>query len=123
MTESIENETKRLDVSGTPDNSHAIEVKDLKKHYIGKKQMEDVLAVDGVSFQVKTGELFGLLGPNGAGKTTIIQMLTGILSPTEGTAVIGGYDVNKELNMIKELIGVCPQEPAVYKFLSGLGNI
>ena len=97
MTESIENETKRLDVSGTPDNSRTIEVKDLKKHFIGKSQTEDVMAVDGVSFQVKPGELFGLLGPNGAGKTTIIHMLTGILSSTEGTAVVGGYNVKTEL--------------------------
>ena len=105
-----------------PDNSHVIEVTDLKKHFIGK-QTEDVKAVDGVSFQVNNGELFGLLGPNGAGKTTIIHILTGILSQTDGTAVVGGYNIKSELRQIKELIGVCPQEPAVYKFLSGLGNI
>ncbi len=105
-----------------PDNSHVIEVTDLKKHFIGK-QTEDVKAVDGVSFQVNNGELFGLLGPNGAGKTTIIHILTGILSQTDGTAVVGGYNVKSELQQIKELIGVCSQEPAVYKFLSGLGNI
>ena len=105
------------------DNSNSIEVKDLKKHFIGKKSFNDVKAVDGISFQVKKGELFGLLGPNGAGKTTIINMLCGLLKPTEGTAIVGGYDVRKNLNEVKKLISVCPQEAAVFPFLSGRENI
>jgi len=106
-----------------PENSYSITVEDLKKHYIGKKEFDNVKAVDGISFQVKNGEFFGLLGPNGAGKSTTINMLTGNSSPTEGTAVVGGYNVKSELNKIKEMIGVCPQDPAVYKFLTGLENI
>lgn len=123
MTKSNKNEKKSPEVVIKPDNSNAIEVTDLKKYFIGKHRFDDVKAVDGVSYQVKKGEVFGLLGPNGAGKTTIINILTGILSPTEGTAAVGGYNVKTEFKKIKEMISVCPQEPAVFKFLSGLGNI
>ncbi len=105
------------------DESIAIEVKDLKKHFIRKKQFNDVKAVDGISFQVGKGELFGLLGPNGAGKTTTINMLCGLLKPTEGTAIIGGYDIGRNLEKVKELISVCPQEAAVFPFLTGRENI
>ncbi|UCC19477.1 MAG: ATP-binding cassette domain-containing protein [Promethearchaeota archaeon] len=104
-------------------SSNAIEVIDLKKHFSGKKGLDDVKAVDGISFDVKQGELFGLLGPNGAGKTTTINILCGLLKPTEGTAVIGGYDVRKNLKEVKELISVCPQEAAVFPFLTGRENI
>ncbi|MEJ2278841.1 MAG: ABC transporter ATP-binding protein [Candidatus Lokiarchaeota archaeon] len=76
-----------------------------------------------MSFHVKKGELFGLLGPNGAGKTTTINMLCGLLKPTEGTAIVGGHDVKKNLNKIKGLISICPQEPAVFPFLTGRENI
>ncbi|MFX1311664.1 MAG: ABC transporter ATP-binding protein [Promethearchaeota archaeon] len=102
-------------------NNIAIEVKNLKKYFEGK--FETVKAVDGISFKVNYGELFGFLGPNGAGKTTTINMLTGILKPTEGTGTVGGYDIIKDLNRIKQIIGVCPQEPAIFKFLTGKENI
>ena len=104
-----------------PDSNYAIEVKELKKYFKGK--FETVKAVDGISFRVKYGELFGFLGPNGAGKTTTINMLTGLLKPTEGTGTVGGYDITKNLNSIKQIIGVCPQEPATFKFLTGKENI
>ena len=123
MTEYKEKEDSNFGMNKDLPNSNSIEVMDLKKHFIGKRKMEDVKAVDGISFQVKNGEVFGLLGPNGAGKTTTINILTGIYSPTEGVASVGGYDVQTDLKKIKELISVCPQEPAVHKFLSGLGNI
>ena len=87
------------------------------------KRFEDITAVDGISFEVKPGELFGLLGPNGAGKTTIINILTGQLKPTSGTAVVSGYDVKKQANKVRELIGVCPQEPAFYSYLTGRENV
>ncbi|MHA2291728.1 MAG: ABC transporter ATP-binding protein, partial [Candidatus Hodarchaeales archaeon] len=87
------------------------------------KKFDDVTAVDGLSFEVNAGELFGLLGPNGAGKTTIIKILTGLLDPTDGTASVGGYDVQKQNNKIREMIGVCPQEPAFYKYLTGKENV
>jgi len=104
-----------------PDNNIAIEVKELKKYFKGK--FETIKAVDGISFEVKQGELFGFLGPNGAGKTTTINILNGLLKPTKGTAIVEGYDVLKDLKKVKELIGVCPQEPAIFKFLNARENI
>ncbi len=123
MIESKENEDSNIKKTNDLANSYSIEVKDLKKHFKGNRKMPNVLAVDGISFHVKNGEVFGLLGTNGAGKTTTINILTGVLKPTEGTAFVSGYNVKSEINKIKGMISVCPQEPAVYKFLSGLGNI
>jgi len=87
------------------------------------KKFEDVTAVDGLSLTVEKGELFGFLGPNGSGKTTTINMLCGLLEPTTGSATICGYDIRKETNKVKELIGVSPQETAVYPALTGRENI
>ncbi len=87
------------------------------------KKFEDVTAVDGLSLVVDKGELFGLLGPNGAGKTTTINILCGLLKPTTGSVKVGGYDALKEPSKIKELIGVSPQETAVYPHLTGKENI
>ena len=87
------------------------------------KRFDDITAVNGLNLQVYKGEMFGFLGPNGAGKTTTISMLCGLLSPSAGSAQIGGYDVGKQAKKVKELIGVCPQEAAVYKFLTGMENL
>ena len=87
------------------------------------KRFEDVTAVDGLSLEVEKGELFGLLGPNGAGKTTTINVLCGLLEPTSGSVSVGGYDVRKEPDKVKELIGVCPQETAVFSYLTGRENV
>ena len=100
-----------------PDNEFNIIIKDLVKKY------DDLIAVNRLNLKIKSGELFSLLGPNGAGKTTTINIISGLLKPTEGTAIVGGYDVEKELNHIKELIGVCPQEAAIFKFLTGKENL
>ena len=86
--------------------SAMIEVKGLKKKY-GDKQ-----AVDGVSFSVKKGEIFGILGPNGAGKTTTLEMMETLRPIDEGTVLIDGIDVAKDPQAIKYLIGVQPQTPA-----------
>jgi ABC-2 type transport system ATP-binding protein len=83
-----------------------IEVKDLKKRY-GDKQ-----AVDGVSFTVKKGEIFGILGPNGAGKTTTLEMMETLREIDDGQVIIDGIDVAKNPQKIKYLIGVQPQSPA-----------
>jgi len=115
--------SKTNEIKFGSDDSNAIEVKELKKYFIGKNRFNDVKAVDGISFDVKKGELFGLLGPNGAGKTTTINMLCGLTKPTEGTAKVGGFDVRTNLNEVKELISVCPQEAAVFPFLTGRENI
>ncbi|MBC7131226.1 ATP-binding cassette domain-containing protein, partial [Candidatus Bathyarchaeota archaeon] len=87
------------------------------------KRFEDVVAVNHLSLRVLEGELFGLLGPNGAGKTTTVNILCGLLKPTSGSAFVGGYDVQKEAMKVKELIGVCPQETAVYPYLTGAENV
>ena len=87
------------------------------------KNYQDVKALDDLSLRVRTGELFGLLGPNGAGKTTTIQILCGLLKPTSGTASVCSYDILKESAKIKDLIGVCIQETAVYPYLTGAENI
>jgi ABC-2 type transport system ATP-binding protein len=74
-----------------------------------KKCFGDFCAVNGLSFTVQQGEIFGLLGPNGAGKSTLIRMLTTLLPPTSGTARINGFDVIKQANKVRSTIGVIPQ--------------
>jgi len=81
----------------------AIEVIDIRKRF------GDFTAVDGVSFSVQQGEVFGLLGPNGAGKSTLIRMLTTLLPPTSGVARVGGFDVAKQADGVRRTIGVIPQ--------------
>jgi len=83
-----------------------VEVKNLKKRY-GDKQ-----AVDGVSFSVKKGEIFGILGPNGAGKTTTLEMMETLRPIDEGTVLIDGINVAEDPDAIKYMIGVQPQTPA-----------
>jgi ABC-2 type transport system ATP-binding protein len=81
----------------------AIQVENIVKRY------GDFTAVDGVSFDVAEGEIFGLLGPNGAGKSTLIRMMTTLLEITSGTSIIDGYDVRKDPNKARLRIGVIPQ--------------
>jgi ABC-2 type transport system ATP-binding protein len=98
-------------------NEPAIMIESLGKRY------QDVTALDDLSLKVAKGELFGLLGPNGAGKTTTINILCCLLKPTSGTAEICGYDVQKDSTKVKELIGVCVQETAIYPYLTGAENV
>jgi ABC-2 type transport system ATP-binding protein len=97
--------------------SNILEVKNLVKKY------GDFAAVDGVSFEVEEGEIFGLLGPNGAGKTTIISMLTGVTEPTDGTATIDGHDITSDLDEAKKVNGLVPQDLALYPTLSARANL
>lgn len=106
-----------------PYNTNAIEVKNLRKIYTEKNNIEEIKAVDSISFSINEGEIFGLLGPNGAGKTTTINILCGLISQTDGDAFVGGYNVRTDLKKIKELIGVCPQQAAVYQYLNAKENI
>jgi ABC-2 type transport system ATP-binding protein len=87
------------------------------------KKFGDLTAVDGVSFDIQTGEVFSLLGPNGAGKTTIISMLSCLLEPTSGDAIIGGHSITQETLEVKRIIGVVPQEIALYEELSARENL
>ena len=87
------------------------------------KKYGDFEAVKGISFAVEEGEVFGLLGPNGAGKTQTISMLTGVITPTSGTARIGGYDLHTQMNKVKEINGLVPQDLALYPTLSARANL
>jgi ABC-2 type transport system ATP-binding protein len=108
---------------------NTIEVQQLERTYrstigVVRRKVKEVIAVDGISFGVPQGELFGLLGPNGAGKTTTVKMLTTLLIPTGGTARILGYDVVKEAHEIRARIGfIFGGERGLYWRLSGIDNL
>jgi ABC-2 type transport system ATP-binding protein len=95
----------------------AISVENLTKVFNGLR------AVDGISFEVKEGELFGLLGPNGAGKTTTLNMLATLIRPTSGKAFVSGFDVLKERDKVRKSIGMVFQEPALDNYLTGRENL
>ena len=82
-----------------------------------------LVAVDHVNFEVKKGEIFGFLGPNGAGKTTTINMLITILKPTEGKAFVLNFDIAKQDNEVRNVIGVVPQEYTADEDLTAMENI
>lgn len=84
------------------------------------KQFETVLAVDGVNLVVQPGEVLALLGPNGAGKTTTVRMLSAILGPTSGRAVIAGFDVARQSLEARRHVGVLTESPGLYQRMSGL---
>jgi ABC-2 type transport system ATP-binding protein len=94
-----------------------ISVEDLRKHY------KDVRAVDGISFEVAEGEVFGLLGHNGAGKTTTIRVLTARALPTSGRARVAGFDVATERAQVRPLINLVFEEQNLYERLSGRDNL
>jgi ABC-2 type transport system ATP-binding protein len=94
-----------------------VTVEDLHKHY------GDTHAVDGVSFEIHEGEIFGLLGPNGAGKTKTIDVLCTYTEPTSGRAVVAGHSVTVEPDAVKRAIGVVPQEIALYPDLNAAENL
>jgi ABC-2 type transport system ATP-binding protein len=87
------------------------------------KSFNDFKAVNGVAFSIVKGEIFGLLGPNGAGKTTTIRMLSTVLEPDGGEITIGGHSVRRDTAAVRALIGVCPQDLALYEDLSALENL
>ncbi len=95
----------------------AIEVSNLTKKF------KNVLAVNNISFNVKEGEIFGVLGLNGAGKTTTIKMMSGLTRPTSGNIKVFDYDIYKDINKIKSIIGVSPQESAIANNLTVKENI
>lgn len=94
-----------------------LEVRGLVKKY------GDVAAVKGISFDIQEGEIFGLLGPNGAGKTTTISVLSTLYSPTEGDALVGGHSVTRDPTAVRRLIGVVPQDLAIYDELTARENL
>ncbi|MCG2796776.1 MAG: ATP-binding cassette domain-containing protein [Actinomycetia bacterium] len=94
-----------------------VSVNDLVKRFNG------LTAVDGVSFEVEQGEVFGFLGPNGAGKTTTINMLCTLLGPTSGSALVNGYDISSQRNEVRESIGLVFQDPSLDDKLSAYENL
>ena len=94
-----------------------LKVQDLVKKY------DEFIAVKGINFSIKEGEIFSLLGPNGAGKTTTISMLSTLYSPTAGDATIGGHSISKDPMAVKQVIGVVPQELALYEDLTARENL
>lgn len=103
--------------SPLPPGTPAIVCEDLTRRF------GDLLAVEGLSLRIGTGELFGLLGPNGAGKTTTHAMLTTMLRPTAGTARVAGFDVVRESREVREVMGVVFQEPALDDRLTARENL
>jgi ABC-2 type transport system ATP-binding protein len=97
-----------------------VEVQNLRKQY---DPPDGVVAVNGISFHINRGEIFSLLGPNGAGKTTAISMLSCLLSPTSGEAMIDGRSITKDAQAVKQIIGVVPQEIALYDTISARENL
>ncbi|WP_053364529.1 ABC transporter ATP-binding protein [Bacillus sp. FJAT-27251] len=87
------------------------------------KKFKDLEAVKKVAFSVEKGEAFGLLGPNGAGKTTTIQMITGLFPPTSGQIFIDGFDMVKNPKKAQSMIGIVPQEIALYPAMSAAENL
>jgi len=87
------------------------------------KKYGDFIAVNGISFEIQEGEIFSLLGPNGAGKTTTISVLSTLYSPTSGDATIGGYSVSRQPMQVRKLIGVVPQDLALYEDLTARENL
>ncbi|MBI3769292.1 MAG: ABC transporter ATP-binding protein [Deltaproteobacteria bacterium] len=85
-----------------------------------RKTYGSVVAVNDLDLEIETGEVFGFLGPNGAGKTTTIRMMVGILAPTSGTVVLGGYDIREAPEAAKAQTGYVPDQPALYDKLTGV---
>ena len=112
---------------------YAIETFDLTKKFLQARRLTDYLypgrkkeinALNGISFKIKKGELFGILGPNGAGKTTLIKILCTLILPTTGTAIINGFDIVKEEEFAKSSIGlVTGDERSFYWRLTGMQNL
>jgi ABC-2 type transport system ATP-binding protein len=87
------------------------------------KRFGDFTAVDGVSFSIREGEIFGLLGPNGAGKTTIISTISCLIEPTAGDIVVDGSSVNTDTAAVKRALGIVPQDIALYPTLTAAENL
>lgn len=95
----------------------ALSIKNFSKSY------GTFLAAKNVSFDIPAGEIFALIGPNGAGKSTTLRTVATLLSPTEGTIEVGGYDVVKNPEKVREIISYLPEEAGAYKNLSGLSYL
>ncbi len=98
-----------------------IEVRNLTKVFFSRGRR--ITAVDDVSFDVFEGEIFGMIGPNGAGKSTTFAMMTTLIKPTSGSIKVAGFDVEKEDDMIRAVIGIVPQKLSLYPDLTARENL
>jgi len=92
----------------------AVELKDVVKRY------SELVAVNRLSLEIKSGEIFGLLGPNGSGKSTTLKMLLGLVQPDAGSVKVLGLDVKKDSLSVKQEVGYAPESPRLYEFLTGI---
>jgi len=114
-------ETNKTGLDGcAPDSEYIIRIDHISKIFQGQ---QTVVAVSDVSFNVRRGEIFGLLGPNGAGKSTLIRILTTLMVPTSGTACIDRFDLTKDDEKIRSIIGVCPQNSTLDIELTAYDNL
>jgi len=97
--------------------SYAVEAENLTKYF------GNLIAVDSVSFKVKKGEIFGLVGPNGAGKSTLIRMICTVLRPSAGKALVEGYDIIRQPQEVRKLIGVVQEKLILYAPLTPVENL
>ena len=100
-----------------------IRTEGLSKSFDGDKRTRKVLAVDGLSLDIKQGEVFGFLGPNGAGKTTTVRMLSALIGPTAGRAWVNNLEIGKQDTAIRGSIGILTEQPGMYDRLSAEKNL
>jgi ABC-2 type transport system ATP-binding protein len=98
-------------------NHNAVVIQELSKNF------DAIQAVDKLSLEIRTGEIFGLLGPNGAGKTTTIRMLSALIAPTSGTAWVAGYQIGNQDQEIRQNVGILTETPGMYDQLSAERNL
>lgn len=111
----------RMDTRDDLTVNSVIRIENLSKVF--KSKNKTVVAVNDVSFSVRRGEIFGLLGPNGAGKSTLIRILTTLLTPTSGTAYLDVYEITKQPELVRSIIGVCPQNSTLDLELTAYDNL
>lgn len=121
MESGAERTADTRDPSGTEESTSVIRIEHLVKVFRSKNKT--VTAVNDVSFSVGRGEIFGLLGPNGAGKSTLIRILTTLLAPTSGTAFLDAYEITKQPEKVRSIIGVCPQNSTLDLELTAYDNL
>ena len=100
-----------------------IKTESLTKRFPGPKNGAPIAAVDGLTLEVNEGEAFGFLGPNGAGKTTTVRMLTSLIGPTSGRAIVNGLEVGRDDGAIRQCVGLLTETPGMYDRLSAEKNL
>ena len=103
--------------------NNIIETFDLTKDYQLKQKGKKIRALNKVNLEIKEGERFGLLGPNGAGKTTFVSILTTLISPSEGYALVDGHNILKNPTMVRRTVGLMLGNDILYNRLTGFANL